>query len=258
MNKYGVCALCVVPLRAEDNDRSEMISQLLFGESYKVLKINDKWMQVEVSHDGYVGWLDKKQYHKLSQSEYDALLTAPTHITYELVFQSTIKENKQALLLGSNLPYFDGMNFRLNNIKGIFTGRAIEPQYERNHPHLIKVAMKYLNTPYLWGGRSPFGIDCSGFTQVIYKFVGLKLKRDAYQQAEEGRPVNMISEAKEGDLAFFKNKDGKVTHVGIIMGDDKIIHASGKVRIDKIDSYGIFDGESKAYSHQLHSIRRLI
>jgi cell wall-associated NlpC family hydrolase len=121
---------------------------------------------------------------------------------------------------------------------------------------MIEHSMQYLNTPYLWGGRSPFGIDCSGFTQIVFKLCDMKLNRDAYQQATQGTPVESIEKAKEKDLAFFKNDEGRIVHTGIILSGNKIIHASGKVHIDTIDEKGIFNGETKQHSHQLAAIRR--
>ncbi|HRG90423.1 MAG TPA: C40 family peptidase, partial [Chitinophagales bacterium] len=119
-----------------------------------------------------------------------------------------------------------------------------------------RVAMRYLNAPYLWGGRSPFGIDCSGFTQVVFKFADVQLMRDAYQQAEQGAMVNFVEESQPGDLAFFSNDNGKIIHVGIVLKDQRIIHSSGKVRIDRLDHFGIYNADTKKYSHQLKVIKR--
>jgi len=124
--------------------------------------------------------------------------------------------------------------------------------------HLINNALIFLNAPYLWGGRTPFGIDCSGFTQIIYRLQGIKIPRDAYQQADLGTPLNFIEESEEGDLAFFNNNEGKIVHVGLIMKNNQIIHASGKVRIDKIDQKGIFNIEKNKHTHKLRIIKKLI
>ena len=116
----------------------------------------------------------------------------------------------------------------------------------------------YLNSPYLWGGRSPFGIDCSGFTQMVFKLNGIKLPRDAYEQAEIGKTLNFIEETQKGDLAFFDNEEGKIIHTGIIIDKNKIIHSSGKVRIDNLDHYGIFNAETGKYSHNLRLIKKVV
>jgi gamma-D-glutamyl-L-lysine dipeptidyl-peptidase len=115
-----------------------------------------------------------------------------------------------------------------------------------------------LNSPYLWGGKTPFGIDCSGFTQMAYKLAGIKLRRDAWQQAEQGHTINLLEETEPGDLAFFDNDEGNIVHVGIILRDHKIIHAAGKVRIDSIDHYGINNKELKKYTHKLRLIKRMV
>ncbi|NNF02016.1 MAG: C40 family peptidase, partial [Bacteroidia bacterium] len=123
---------------------------------------------------------------------------------------------------------------------------------------VIEAALRFLGSPYLWGGKTVYGCDCSGFVQVIYKLAGIKLKRDSHEQAEEGSHISLLEEASQGDLAFFDNKEGKIMHVGILLNDDKIIHASGKVRIDRIDHHGIFNDDLKTYSHNLRLIRRVI
>ncbi|MCY7361282.1 MAG: C40 family peptidase, partial [Ignavibacteria bacterium] len=136
----------------------------------------------------------------------------------------------------------------------VITQTELKPDEDQ----ITEIALKYLNAPYLWGGRSPYGIDCSGFTQMVYKFFGIRLKRDAYQQAEQGRTIDYIDHTQTGDLAFFHNEDGKIKHVGIILQHKKIIHASGCVRIDSIDHHGIYNHDKKTYSHNLRFFKRIL
>jgi cell wall-associated NlpC family hydrolase len=163
------------------------------------------------------------------------------------------------LVQGSTLPFLRGRNFSLESQEYEYTGDHILPAPEQiSAAGLMASARAYLNAPYLWGGRTAFGIDCSGFTQMVFKLNGFKLLRDAWQQAELGEPLSFVEESHPGDLAFFDNEEGKITHVGLIIENTQIIHASGKVRIDKLDHYGIFNGDTKKYSHHLRVIKRVI
>ena len=160
------------------------------------------------------------------------------------------------ILIGSSLPNFDGLNFKIDKKKYLFQGISLENN-NSNISKIQKIALKYLHAPYLWGGRSPFGIDCSGFTQIVFKFLDILLPRDAYQQAELGTSIAFVEETKIGDLAFFGTEE-KITHVGIVLSNTEIIHASGKVKIDRIDHLGIYSKEQKKYTHKLRTIKRLI
>ena len=162
----------------------------------------------------------------------------------------------------ANIPikYLAGGSTLLEQNNQLILG--LEPDtalyYQGNKIDIVGTALKYVNAPYLWGGRTVFGIDCSGFTQIIFKMNGIIMPRDAYQQAELGRTVHSIEDAQPGDLAFFENDKGRITHTGIILKDAKIIHSSGKVRIDKIDHKGIFNIERQEYSHKLTKINRFL
>ena len=255
--KYGISHLSIVPIRSEPSHKSEMVSQLLFGECYTVIKEQKNWLQVECCYDTYQGWIDAAQFHELNEKEFNNNTENNCGVAMELSGSAASGFDSVPIVAGSSLPFFDGMNFKIGKEKFIYNGQSVTAEGKTN-ALLERVAMRYLNAPYLWGGRSPFGIDCSGFTQVVFKFMGIQLKRDAYQQAEQGVVVNFVEEAMPGDLAFFNNEEGKIIHVGIILKDNRIIHSSGKVRIDKLDHFGIHNTSTKKYSHQLKIIKRLL
>lgn len=253
--KHGISTLSIVPVRMEPNHRSQQVSQLLFGETYEILTTQDTWLKINCSYDGYEGWIDQNQHSAISDKDFYAINEATKGIALELAGSASSNVHSLPIVTGSTLPFFDGLNFKIGREKFIYNGQAIIPDIP-NNSILERVALRYLNAPYLWGGRSPFGIDCSGFTQIVFKFCGVTLYRDAYQQAEQGSLINFVEESQSGDLAFFANADNKIVHVGIILKDQRIIHASGKVRIDKLDHFGIYNTETKRYSHQLKLIKR--
>ncbi len=256
MKLHGIAHLSVLPLRKEPSHASEQVSQLLFGEAYEVINQQKNWLFIRCSHDGYEAWLDEMQFVEVSAKDFQQLINNKPGLALDLASVATSSASSIPLVAGSNLPFFDGLNFKLLKEKYIYNGQALQAE-ARNPSLLERVALRYLNAPYLWGGRSPFGIDCSGYTQVIYKFLGYNLLRDAYQQAEQGNSIGFVEESQPGDLAFFSNSEGKIVHTGIILKDKRIIHASGKVKIDQLDHFGIFDPVSKKYSHQLKTIRRI-
>ena len=256
--KHGISSLSTIPVRLTNNHRSEMVSQLLFGETYEILQTKDSWINIRCSLDQYEGWIDVGQHTTLSEKEYSTINLQSIGIAIDLFYSAASSEKSVALVTGSSLPHFDGINFRLGKEKFIYNGQAVMSDQIRTVNMLEKVAMRYLHAPYLWGGRSPLGIDCSGFVQVLYKCLGISLPRDAYQQADIGKTVNFAEEATLGDLAFFQNELGKITHVGMILKDKKIIHSSALVRIDSFDHFGIFNADNNKYSHQLKIIKRIL
>ena len=252
--QFGISILSIVPVRSEPNYRSEMTTQLIFGEHYKILETIKRWSKIQIAHDKYVGWISNKQIQEINIDEYEKLEKEVPTLTTDILDIIEADYN-QPIVMGSVLPTFKSDHALINNKMYKFTGNKTQGYSQKKH--LINNAMVYLNTPYLWGGRTPFGIDCSGFTQIIYRLQGMKIPRDAYQQIEIGQNID-LSNSESGDLAFFENKSGKITHVGIILENEKIIHASGHVRIDKLDKNGIFNLEKQKYSHKLHSIKKLI
>ncbi len=248
--EYGVCNLSIVPLRAEPNDSSEMVTQVLYGEHFKVLEKRKKWSYIRLSFDKYEGWLDNKQYLNISEENYSELESKQLILSSDMVdFVTNEKNQLLSICMGSSISSAKFLNH-------LYEGRSVFGMLPKEN--IIETAISYLNTPYLWGGKSPFGIDCSGFTQMVYKLNGHKLFRDASQQATQGEALSFIEESEPGDLAFFDNDEGKITHVGIIMKDNYIIHAHGKVRIDRLDHSGIFNYDVGNHTHRLRVIKRII
>lgn len=256
---YGICPLSVVPIRSNSSDTSEMVSQLLFGETVDILERKGKaWLKVRCIWDNYIGWVDAKQIKPITPTEFESYQNSFAY-SIELLQGAMTNEHYVPITIGATLPQFDGMNFSLNGSKFTFSGQAVVPsELQPNAELLIKIARRYLYAPYQWGGRSPFGIDCSGFTQIIFKMIGIVLPRDSSQQVEVGEMVDFVEQAQAGDLAFFENRKGNISHVGVLLEDRKIIHASGQVRIDKIDHFGIFNVDTEKYSHKLRIVKRVL
>nr|WP_294945030.1 C40 family peptidase [uncultured Mucilaginibacter sp.] len=250
--EYGICNLAIVPLRAEPSDRSEMVSQLLFGEAFEVIEYNNKWAKIVTAIDNYPGWIDRLQFSTLGHIAYQDLQRQPAPLTYRPVTQAwKIIDNSIIYLpAGSSLAFLQGTTSYIGSQKFEIIGEIGETD------HVANIARSYLNAPYLWGGRTHFGIDCSGFTQVVYHLCGVNLKRDASMQAKEGKLIENLAQTKLGDLAFFNNPEGKITHVGIMLNNGQIIHASGKVKIDLLDAEGIWSEDLKRYTHKLNVIKR--
>jgi hypothetical protein len=255
---FGICDLSVIPLRAEPSDKSEMVSQLLFGEVFEVLEnSNNKWLRVHTISDDYTGWVDEKQVQLIAHAAFKEMSTAPAVSLPGEIGLAESKFRDIQLLPGSSLPLPDGNFFTMNDERFKFIGIS-SAAGENTIEQVPEFALHFLDAPYLWGGRSIFGIDCSGLTNVVFKMAGIHLRRDAWQQSEQGILVSFIDEARPGDLAFFNNEEGKIVHTGIILDHKKIIHASGRVRMDTVDHYGIFNEEQKRYTHQLRLIKRMI
>jgi hypothetical protein len=251
--EYGICNLSVIPLRADANDRSEQVSQVLFGEMFEIKEWKENWVQIVTSFDNYTGWIGRLQFLMLGHLAYKRFRQTPPPLTYRPVTQAWKMANNSVLYLpaGSSLAFLEGTTCRIGNEQFEIIGEIGETE------NLIVTATSFLNSPYLWGGRTHFGIDCSGFTQAVFILKGVNLHRDASMQVEQGYAVEAIHDSKLGDLAFFANNEGKVVHVGMMLNNEKIIHASGKVKMDVIDEKGIYSDELSRYTHKLSEIRRL-
>ncbi|MFK5854831.1 MAG: C40 family peptidase [Bacteroidota bacterium] len=259
MTKYGMCEQSLVPVRKTPSEQSEMINQLLFGDLITIIDSNDSWYLITTIHDSYEGWVNIKQVTIIEQTKF-ADLVSQTSVFLTDVYTKAISQtgNFKNILLGARLPDFKNNSFVISDGKYQFVGAVQSAKTKAAGSEIIDTSLKYIGTPYLWGGRSPFGIDCSGFTQIVFMISGINLGRDASMQVKAGDTVNFITEAAAADLAFFDNDDEKITHVGIIINNKQIIHASGEVRIDSIDHQGIYNEKQKKYTHKLRIIKRIL
>lgn len=238
MNK-GICNVTVAPVRADNSDRAEIVTEILFGESADILEVNKNWTRIKMHYDGYEGWMDTKQLKPVTDEE---LAKRKVTIVTEDFSSVLMNDGKTLLSMGSEVEFPAVASRRSHDLR----------------ESIALAAKEFLNVPYLWGGKSFFAVDCSGFTQLIYKIHDIKLPRDTYQQAEVGIPLTFVEESQPGDLAFFENPEGKIIHVGIMLDNQKIIHASGKVRIDTLDSTGIFNKEMNKHTHKLRVIKNVL
>ncbi|OYT16994.1 MAG: hydrolase Nlp/P60 [Bacteroidetes bacterium 4572_77] len=251
--KYGFCHLAIVPLRELASDRSEMKSQLLFGDIFEVLEeVAHNWIYIRNAYDNYEGFIDPKQQISIAEEEYNRL--CKLQLVNDMPISIASSQGEMHLPLACS---FYEKDLQIKTFSYSLPAQLIS--FNNNPLHnIMAVAKSFLNAPYLWGGKTLWGVDCSGFTQSVFKVMGIKLLRDASQQATQGEILSFLQEVKEGDLAFFDDEEGQINHVGILLSANEIIHASGKVRIDKIDHQGIFNEELGKYTHKLRILKRMI
>ncbi|MDB9871546.1 C40 family peptidase [bacterium] len=232
---YGICHLSIIPLRKDSTSKSELVSQLIYGELFKVLESNEKWFLIECIDDNYKGWINHSQFKEISEHDLKKVLRIEAKYLNNRTAEIETENGKMSIIIGSKISSCSILNHKLNTKTD-------------SKNSIIENSFKFLNSPYLWGGRTPYGIDCSGFTQQVYKLNGFQLSRDANQQVIQGKEI-ILEDAKPGDLAFF-GEDG-ISHVGIIMNSNKIIHAFGSVRIDDLNQNGIINSISNKLTHKL-------
>jgi gamma-D-glutamyl-L-lysine dipeptidyl-peptidase len=252
--EYAVIVVPAAPVRRRANHRKEMVNQLLFGETVQLLKTKgDLWVKVRSQHDHYEGWVTRNMIRQVNQAQSGA---TSEYVTTEKMTLLMVNEIPMYVPVGSSLPGLQDGKGMLGDLGYRVDGNYVN-RFEKapDGERLLQFSSAWLNTPYLWGGRTPLGVDCSGFVQVNFKMLGIDLPRDAWQQAQEGRGVKKLKDAQAGDLAFFDDKE-EIVHVGILLSPEQIIHASGNVRIDAMDKKGIIHADTGKRTHRLRAIRR--
>lgn len=254
-NDYAICCIPAGPMRLEPSHRSEMVSQQLFGERCIILERGrDHWIKIQSRYEGYEGWCQDGHVAPITKPQY---LSENSELMDGWSNEVDYNGEKMIVPMGSSLATVENGEAAWQKNKVRFNGKRFDKGFYADNEAIIReVAFRFLNTSYLWGGKSIFGVDCSGFAQTVYKFLQVTLPRDAWQQATVGEVVGFLQEARCGDLAFFDNAEGKITHVGIMLNDHEIIHSSVKVRIDKIDTQGIINQDTFERTHQLRIIKR--
>lgn len=252
MSTYGLCQLTLIPVRKEPAEFSEMISQLLYGETYEVLDTKGSWSFIRTHFDNYKGWVDSKMTMILNEEAFDIYQHIPKAFIKEPICKLSARDLK------SPVPYLAGGSTILDDSN--LPLREDDRSMHRSNStiDITGVALQFLHAPYLWGGRTIFGIDCSGFTQIVYKMNGIFLPRDAYQQATMGETIHLLEYAQPGDLVFFENDQEQIVHTGILIDNSHLIHSSGMVHIGDVDSVGIPNPENDEYSYFLKLIKRVI
>lgn len=252
--EYAIVSVAAAPVRRKARHQNEMVSQLLFGEKVEILRgKGNLWVKVRSLHDDYEGWMTNTLLKKTDGKEAGK---GTSFAASDILSPIVINGKKMYIPFGSSLPGFANGRGRLGDLDYSYDGNCINrSEMNPGSDTVVQLTTQWVNAPYMWGGRTILGVDCSGFVQVNYKMMGVNLPRDAWQQAQLGWRVKKLKEAVCGDLAFFDDKD-EIVHVGILLGPDQIIHASGKVRIDKIDKKGIINSDTGKRTHFLRSIKR--
>lgn len=258
---YGISNLSIIPVRTEPSEKSEMATQILFGEHFEMREQMVGWTNVKLAYDGYEGWIDSKMATPIQNRTLKKIEKSALAVTSDIITIVPVNEEQNLMLVaGSSLPVWRPYLKQFSVIRDTYlaTGKVVYGKLKNPREIAIQQALKYFNAPYLWGGRTPFGVDCSGLTQIIYKMIGIKLPRDASEQVNMGKPMSFVDEAEPGDLAFFDDEEGNIVHVGIIWKRNKIIHASGQVRIDNVDQFGIFNIDTQRYTHKMRVMKKII
>lgn len=252
----GINYNSIIPMRKSPSETSEMTNQILLGELYEIIEQNEKWYHIKLISDNYTGWIDKKMHHSVITGQYEKYIQSEKYVFNERIGELIRSDGQMSIpvSLGMYLPFYDDYFAYINGEKYTVKGKVKKISKNKSKYDILSTAIEFLNSPYLWGGKTALGIDCSGLTQIAYGVNGIALPRDASMQAKEGSEVSKNIQAC--DLAFFKNEEEKIIHVGLMIDNKRIIHASGKVRIDFLAKQGIFNKQEDKITHQLAFIKR--
>lgn len=259
----GISLYSIVPVRAQASEAAEQTTQILFGETFDILEQQPKWHRVKLHIDGQEGWIDAKMCTPMQPDEakaYSEAYEASTALVVMPMAYAMSENNGQTIPLtaGTRLT-----NYKDGRFEVLGVGFRIDPSMLATAPlpldeqHLLQAVRFFLNVPYLWGGKNAMGMDCSGFTQVVMSLFGKRLLRNASEQATQGNTVEDLKHVQAGDLVFFDHEDGRISHVGIAIDSGRLVHCSGRVKVEKLDQTGIFNAETGSYSHHLAAIRRV-
>ena len=261
MHPIGICYQAYIPMRKVPDEASEMVNQVLFGESFSVIEeIKTKnFSLIRLHHDQYEGWINTKCIRFVSDKDFEEYSKLPALITHDVLnfLQSETSADPMLIGCGSILRLSSPSKIRNRDIEYKIPEIPLNDP-SKNRKNLVNYGLKLISIPYLWGGRGSFGFDCSGLCQNLYRQVGIEIPRDASAQAIMGHPLIFIDEAQAGDLAFFDDAEGNIIHVGMILNEDTILHASGRVKIDLIDHQGIFSQEQNRYTHSLRLLKKIV
>ncbi|HRS53758.1 MAG TPA: C40 family peptidase [Bacteroidales bacterium] len=258
--QYGICNLAIIPMRLEPSHKAEMVNQMLFGELYSVLETYNNWYKIVLQHDNYIGWIPHTGYNPISTNDFNKILNQKPYISGNLYTHIKVVNSyiEEWLPAGSFLYPINNNTFYAGNIRFSINSKDDVILIKDHQEYSIySAASLFIGSPYLWGGRSPMGIDCSGLVQIAARMAGIFLPRDTSEQVHKGETIDFISEARAGDIAFFEDNEGNIIHTGIINDNGDIIHAHGYVRIDGIDHNGIYNKDTYVYSHKLRIIKRI-
>lgn len=260
--KYGISEIATIPVRKEPAEASEMLTQVLFGETFKILEEIPRWIRIRLDYDGQEGWIDWKMATLVSELWYKQSLTAPSAVVAERICTVTTKQEEVIpVSFGASLPFFDlkKKTFQIGDKHYNLNGKIFVHQDKLSfREELAALACSLRGASYLWGGKGAMALDCSGFTQILYKTIGIRLLRNAREQITQGKAIASLDATLPGDLVFFNHDGGNVSHVGMVLSANKVIHCSGIVRVDRLDTKGIFNADRDEYSHELCGIQRYL